>query len=103
MEQEIAQLRQEFEQFKTQMGQQTHNGIDGDLISLKNIVNLIDTISETAGTTQLDKRKISSPKSISEQMFIYYNYNGGAPYWRLYIFSDDGTGANRVWKYTTIA
>jgi len=110
MEQELTLLKQElenqkraFEDFKLQVQQQTHNGVDGGLVDLRYISNFVETITETSGTTQLDKRKITNPRSFFEQIFIYYNYNGGAPYWRLYIFSDDGTGSNRVWKYTTIA
>lgn len=101
LKQQIADNKREFDDFKNMMSQQTHNGIDGAPIDIRNISNFIETIKETSGTTQLDKRKITNPKSVFEQMFVYYDSTG--PTWKLYIFSDDGTSTNRVWKSVTIA
>ena len=94
----MEELKQKIENLQSQIDELKQKPLQSEeqFIDVKNIRSMFETINETSGTTKLDQRKIV-PKTIYEQVFVYYDSTG--PTWKLYIYDY----SNKVWKSVTIA
>lgn len=101
MEQEILNLKRELSDLRNEITSLKSVPPPVDTKTIRDIFGKIDSIKETSGTTQLDKRKTKAT-TFFEQFFLYYD---GTTY-KLYMYYDDGSGpvtGNQVWKSVTIA
>lgn len=87
--------RQEFEDFKNEMRQQTHNGYDGGLIELRNLQGMFFSTDNSTEFSRLTDTTARVPSTFGEQIFIYNN----AGTYKLYIYEP----VAKVWKNVTIA
>lgn len=102
MDYELQQLRQDFillkrelDTLKNDLRSQTHNGYDGGLIKLENLLGMFRTISDSTEFTRTTTVADRVPNAFGEQLFIYNN----AGTYKLYVYDSVG----KVWKNVTIA
>lgn len=86
--------RQEFEDFKNEIRRQEHNGYDGGLIELRNLLGLFSSTSDATEFSRLTDTTARVPSRFGEQLFIYNN----AGTYKLYIYEP----VAKVWKSVTI-
>lgn len=87
--------RNEFEQFKSQVQQQEHNGFDGQLINIQYVQGLFRTITDSTELTRTLDTTARVPNSFAEQLLI--DTTTGTK--KLYVYDSVG----KVWRSCTIA
>lgn len=99
MEQELTLLKQElenqkraFEDFKLQVQQQVHNGVDGSLVDFNDLIGLMKTVTVAGELTNI---LASKPSTIRDQILI----DTTTATKKLYIYDAVGN----VWRSVTIA
>lgn len=88
----IEALQRDFEIYKNEVSQQTHNGVDGGLVDFSNLSGLIKTVTAAGELTNI---LASVPKSIRDQILI----DTTTATKKLYIYDNVGY----VWRSVTIA
>jgi len=84
--------RQEFEQFKSEVSQQTHNGVDGGLVDFRTLSGLIKTVTIAGELTNI---LASTPHTVTDQILIDTTTDTK----KLYIYDAVGN----AWRSCTIA
>lgn len=92
LKQQIADNKREFEDFKTMMSQQIHNGVDGGLIDFNDLTGLIKTVTVSGELTNI---LATAPAIVRNQILI----DTTTATKKLYIYD----AAGNVWRSCTIA